>query len=321
LRLLAPQDPACPRQRGYRAAVDSAIASELPASSVIICSRNRPRLLRDCVQSVLNGDAVPAEVVIVDDSDVLDESLANLTTDRDCDLRYFWGETSGLSAAQNFAIATARHDVLVFAQDDVEVDRSWLTVIVRALVREGPGAIVTGRVEAGDSEAPGGFVSAAKVSGERVVYTRPADRDLLYAMNMAMYRGAAEDIGPFDERLGPGTRFPASEDSDFAFRALSAGYSIVYEPAAIVRHRAWRGQEKYMRLRWNYGVARGGFYAKHLRPSNGYVVRRLLRDVYDHIVPVPRLALRDRRTAAGHLALTGGLVFGLARWITTQRGD
>jgi GT2 family glycosyltransferase len=304
----------------YRAAVNGGRDVALPDSSAIICSRNRPRLLGDCVHSVLNGEAVPTELIIVDDSDVANDSLAKLTTERGCDIRYYSGQTSSLSAAQNFAIRNAGHNVLVFAQDDVEVDTSWLETLIRALVAEGPRTIVTGQVQPGDPEAPEGFVSAAKVATERVVYSSPTARDVLYAMNMAMYRAAAEDIGPFDERLGPGTPFPASEDSDFAYRALTAGYSIVYEPGAVVRHRAWRGHEKYVRLRWGYGVARGGFYAKHLSRNDRYILRRLLRDLYDHLAPLPLLAIRDRRAASGHLALAGGIVFGVARWLAMARG-
>ena len=37
----------------------------LPPTSLIICSRNRPALLRKTVESVLQGDEVPTELIIV----------------------------------------------------------------------------------------------------------------------------------------------------------------------------------------------------------------------------------------------------------------
>lgn len=296
------------------------ISTDLPPVSAVICSRNRPRLLRDCVDSVLRADQLPSELIIVDDSDAPDDFLSTLPSDGRCEIRYFWRQTTGLSSALNFAIRKARHDVLAFTQDDAEVEPEWLGQIVEALLQAGERAIVTGQVRPGGSEALGGFVSAQKVEQQRTVYRGRLDRDVLFALNMAMYRSAAEDIGPFEERLGPGTRFPASEDSDFALRALDAGYSIVYEPRAAVRHRAWRGEERYARLRWGYGFARGGFYAKYLSLRDRYMLRRLWHDLRDHLVPLPRLLVRDRREALGHLLLSCGIVAGALSWMLSTRG-
>lgn len=262
---------------------------------------------------------MPTEMIIVDDSDAADDFLATLSTDQACEIRYFWRRARGLSSASNFAIQKARYDLLVFTQDDAEVDPDWFSTIVRTLVDEGPRAIVTGQVRPGASEASGGFVSDVTITNERTVYRGRPDRDVLFALNMAIYRSAVEDIGPFDERLGPGTPFPAAEDSDFALRALEAGYSIVYEPTAIVRHRAWRGEDVHARFRWGYGFARGGFYAKHLSLRDGYMTRRLWSDLRDHLLPIPGLAIRDRRKALGHLALSCGLVAGVLRWTVTER--
>ena len=37
--------------------------------AVIVCSRNRPALLREAVESVLQGSRVPEEIVVVDQSE------------------------------------------------------------------------------------------------------------------------------------------------------------------------------------------------------------------------------------------------------------
>jgi GT2 family glycosyltransferase len=43
-------------------------------------------------------------------------------------------------------------------------------------------------------------------------------------------------VGSFDERLGLGARYGASEDSDYVLRALARGFGGVYDPAALVEH-------------------------------------------------------------------------------------
>jgi GT2 family glycosyltransferase len=294
--------------------------SALPETSAILCSRDRRELLRDCVGSVLAGEQVPTELIIVDDSDEPDPFLAELTTDRPCEIRYDWRHGRGLSSAVNHAIRQARHDLLVFTQDDAVVDETWLETIVRAQLREGPMALISGNVEGGEPESEGAFVSAMTTETGPATYTEPQDRDVLYCLNMAMYRSAFDAIGPFDERLGPGTTYPASEDSDFAYRAFRTGYRIVHEPAAIVRHRAWRGEEMHARFRYGYGFARGGFYGKFIRRRDRYMTRRLWHDVRNHLTPLPRLVRTDREQAVGHLSLAAGLVAGTARWLVSERG-
>jgi GT2 family glycosyltransferase len=289
----------------------------VPGTSLIICSRNRPQLLRDCVASVLRGETVPSELIIVDDSDFEDPAVPSMSAGP-CEIRYVWRRGRGLSSALNLAVGLARHDLLVFCQDDNEVEPTWLALITNAL-READGRVlVTGSVRASQAETPNQFVANATVASDRVVYRGSPPRDVLYAQNMAMFSSAAAEIGPFDERLGPGTRFPASEDSDFAYRALKAGYAIVYEPSAMVWHRAWRPSEDWLRFRWDYGFARGGFYAKYLF-ADGHMRCRLWNDLREHLVPVPGLLLRDRQKATGHLALTGGLVTGAIWWTFGSR--
>jgi GT2 family glycosyltransferase len=43
-------------------------------------------------------------------------------------------------------------------------------------------------------------------------------------------------VGDFDERLGLGARYGASEDSDYVLRALALGFGGVYDPDALVEH-------------------------------------------------------------------------------------
>src|SRR6266542_3230353 len=97
----------------------------LPPSSLIISSRNRPQMLRETIQSILAGEEVPAEIVIVDQSDAPDERLHSLETDRLCTIRYLWTQSIGLSRANNEGIACARNDLIAFTHDDVMVTPTW----------------------------------------------------------------------------------------------------------------------------------------------------------------------------------------------------
>lgn len=302
-----------------RGPADGREATDLPRTSLIIPSRNRPTILVETVASVLEGDAVPTELVIVDQSDQRNDVLAELVTERPCTVRYCWSGSVGLSHARNEGIAMATHDVLVFTDDDVLVAPTWFETIVRALLDEGPGTIITGQVFPAEVRS-GGFVPSTKVDDTPAVFEGRIGEDILYPHNMAMYRSLAADVGPFDPRLGAGARFAGAEDNDFCFRALEAGYRIVYLPDAIIHHRAWRSDRDYLPLRWSYGRGQGAYYAKYLSLRDRHMLGRLLWETRHRLVRLPGRFLRERRRARGEVVYLGGLWAGVLEWLVTQRG-
>lgn len=293
--------------------------SALPPVSLILCSRNRPELLLASAHSILAGDDVPAELVIVDQSDARHEEVAGLSRKGTCHVRYLWTHTKGLSKANNIGARIAAHDILVFTHDDVLVTHDWLPQIVTALIGAGRRAVITGRVLPTEPEIAGGFVPTLKEDETPRVYQGRVWEDVLYPLNMAMYRSALEEIGPFDERLGPGTPFPGGEDNDLGYRLLEAGYRIHYLPDAVLYHRAWRRGDERRHLRWNYGRAQGAFYAKHWSFKNPYMIKRTVHEVAWR-TDVMAHHLRYTRSVAGDQAVSIiGMMLGASEWLLTQR--
>lgn len=293
-------------------------AGSLPSTSLIVCSRNRPEMLEETVRSILAGADVPTELIIVDQSDQLNVQLESLGASRGGTIRYIWSESIGSSRANQFGIASARYDLLVFTHDDVRVAPEWFGTLVRSLVRAGSWSVVTGRVPVAD-ELPDGFQLTAKTDEMPAVYKGRLGKDVLYPLNMAMFRSSVEAVGGFDVRLGPGTRFPAAEDNDLGFRLLESGHQIVYVPQAVLYHRAWRGTSDFLPLRWSYGVGRGGFYAKHLHLHDHYMLKRMARDIATHMLLSLRGARHERTRAFGDVVLVIGILYGATRWMLTQQ--
>lgn len=288
---------------------------------MIVCTRNRPGFVRDLIASIARGDAVPDEIVVIDQSDSTNEALAS-TSVEGSEVVYRLVPARGVSFARNEAIALARHDVLVFVDDDVLVPATWFRELVSALVRHGRRAVVTGQVREGTPEVPGGWAPSIITDPQPTVHHGRVGHDPLYPNSMALHRAAVADAGPYDERLGPGTtHFPAGEDNDFAYRLLEAGYAIHYEPAAVVFHRAWRPPRDFLRLKWQYGRGQGGFYGKHVWLGDRHVLWRLVRDGAGLGWRSLRDLPRSPRSAAGHVVFLAGLVTGFAEWSATQRGE
>lgn len=294
--------------------------AQLPATSLIICSRNRPQLLWETVESVLAGEAVPTELVVVDQSDVAHVTLATLQAKRACSVRYMWEHSVGLSRARNAGIAAAQHDIVAIIDDDMFVARNWFSSLIGALLDAAPRTVVTGRVLAAPSEARGGFVPALVLDEAPAVYAGRLNKDVLAGGHMAACRSTFAEVGGFDERLGAGGAFPAADDNDLGFRLLEAGYRIRYAPEAVVYHRAWRSDREYLRMRWNYGRGKGGYYTKHLRLHDRYMLRRAIWDIGQRVAAFPHRMVHQRRQAYGDGVYVLGIVCAAVQWLLTQRG-
>jgi GT2 family glycosyltransferase len=288
------------------------------AASVLICTRNRPQLLTDTLRSVLAADPLPGEVVIVDQSDEVNATAAGLRQ-AGCAVRYFHSPTVGASRARNEGLRLAERDWVVLLDDDMLVERAWLTTLLAGLpAAEMP--IATGNVLPAPPEGAAGVIPpAALVQRDEGTFRGRQQADVIPGANVALPRASALAVGGYDERLGPGTRFPAAEDNDFGHRLMLLGCEVHHVPAAVTLHRAWRSRSELVRLRWAYGRGKGAFYAKHAGLRDRWMVRRALADLGRRLrrafTSLPRA---PKETAAEAISIAAILVGG-ADWFVTVR--
>jgi GT2 family glycosyltransferase len=291
----------------------------IPQTSLLVCSRNRPKLLSETIQSILQADEIPAEIVIVDQSDAPHPVLASARLDSSCVVQYFWSDTRGVSLARNLAVSAATHPSLVFTDDDMLATPTWFGSLVRSLLAGGPQTIITGRVLSSNEDGFQGYAPSTRADEQMVIYQGRIQRDVLFTNNMAICRSAFKPLGGFDPNLGPGTVFPAAEDNDFAFRWLEAGYRIVYDPDAVIYHRAWRSEQEALWLHWNYGRGQGAFYSKHVKLRDTHMIRRMIRDVIGYVLRFPIRIFRDRDQAYRDMLYVAGLIYGAVQWRIRKR--
>jgi len=287
--------------------------------SLLICSRNRPQLLGDTIRSVLAGTEIPAEIVIVDQSDRPDPTWSSFNPQQNFQFRYIWSEKIGVSRGRNLAISSAAHSILVITDDDMLVAPNWFGSIVRTLMEHGEQSVVTGQVLASEEGNGVGYAPSTREDNRSVVYTGRVGRDILLTGNMAIHRSAFDRVGGFDLRLGPGTLYPAAEDSDLGFRLLEAGYQIIYEPRAMTYHRSWRSEKEFLQLQWRYGCGQGGYFAKYFSWKDTYMLRRLFRDIKGYLIRFPVRVFRDRSQAQRDMVYVAGVLYGAARWSLTRQ--
>jgi GT2 family glycosyltransferase len=142
----------------------------------------------------------------------------------------------GKCRVQNLAIKRATGDVLIFLDDDLIVADDYIDQVERFFTYHPEFAAMKGRILA--MEDP------RKVAGENWVYL---DLPLVdhgneiievrgvMGANMAFLADALRNVGPFDERLGPGAG-GHEEETEMSMRLRRAGYRIGYSPNAVVYH-------------------------------------------------------------------------------------
>lgn len=290
------------------------MSDHLPPTSLIICSRNREQMLIDTVHSILGGRELPSEIVIVDQSVTPSHHLARMGSHASCEVKYVTSTELGVSRGRNLGAALARHDLLVFTDDDMTAPVEWFSSLVRGLLRGGPGTVVTGQVLSTLPEHPGAFAPPGRRDDQPAVYEGRIKVDVLDTLNMAIHRSLLEQAGGFDDRLGPGTRFPAAEDNDSGFRLLEMGCRISYVPEAFLYHRAWRDRRDQFRHCWAYEMGQGAFYAKHMHLFDRFMLNRMSGQIRSQAVRMVRLCLRDRRKAYMDALSIGALLFGAVGW-------
>jgi len=216
--------------------------------SVIVCTRDRPEMLQRCLDSLIEAKAQPDEIIVVDNS--RSSHACRAVAESRPEVTYVAEPRAGLSRARNAGIRASGGDIIAFTDDDVVVHPDWLTR-VRDAFRDPKVVSVTGLVLPQTLETSSEVAFEKGMGGlgrgyirvrygpefwkrTRVVGT-PVWR-IGAGANMAFRRSAFEALGGFDERLGAGAA-GCSEDSEFWYRILAAGWNCVYEPRAVVFHR------------------------------------------------------------------------------------
>jgi len=84
---------------------------------------------------------------------------------------------------------------------------------------------------------------------------RPGIREQLPSLNLSFRRKVWEEVGPFDERYP----LPSGEDADWTTRARLMGYTLYFEPQAVVTHCPNRTSFKDF---WDHAVNFGQYSVK-----------------------------------------------------------
>lgn len=241
--------------------------------SVAISTLDRPDSLARCLDALLAGEVLPAEVIILDQSQ--NDATRLIVAQRQVStvpIIYIHQKRRGLSASRNAAIVRASFPIIAITDDDCVPDSGWIAAIERTFASPTAPHALTGRVLPLGPETPGTFAAATRTSTVRTEYSGKALPWLIGSgNNFAVKKDWFSCVGGCDERLGVGSPGKAAEDMDLFYRHLRAGARIRYEPDALVYHQRQSTNQR-LATRWSYGYGIGAFCSMWLRRGDLYTV-------------------------------------------------
>jgi GT2 family glycosyltransferase len=286
------QVPARPGERAPQCEQQAVpIPDPAPSVTVLVATRERQVLLASCLDALSELDYPNYDVVVVDNAPATDQT-ERLIADKYPDVCYVREDQPGLAAAHNCGLRAATGSILAFTDDDVRVDRQWLTETVRAFQAGPDVACVTGLILPAELqtraqimlEAHGQFGKGYQQRIFDLKQNRPDDPlfpftagQLGSGANMSFDAEMLRAMGGFDQATGTGTVARGGDDLAAFFAVIAAGHSLVYQPAAMVWHRHRRDLESLSNQAYGYGVGLGAYLASALAAHPSTLGRALYR--------------------------------------------
>ena len=222
--------------------------------SVIIPTFNRAHAIRDTLDGLtrLDTNGLDWEVIVVDNNSCDETRAAVESFVGRLPVRYLFEPRQGKNYALNAAIELAMGEILVFADDDITPDHSWLIEIANATSRWPDYLVFGGRIEPAFPEDTLALVREANFSD--VVFATmclpqsegPFPEGVTPNGPNCWVRRRVFQLGwRYNNEIGPkGTGRVSGSEWEFFLRLRSAGIEPVYVPSATVLHRVQPHQTK-----------------------------------------------------------------------------
>lgn len=216
-----------------------------PRVSVVVCSYNGARTIRDTFDGLLELEYPDFEVIVVDDG----STDATAAIARQYPFRLIRTENRGLGAARNTGLAAATGEIVAYTDDDARPDPHWLTYLGAGFMSSAHAGL-GGPNLAPPGDGPIAECVANAPGGPIHVLLSDTEAEHIPGCNMAFRKVALEKIGGFDPRFRT-----AGDDVDVCWRIQDSGDTLGFCPAALVWHHRRNSLKTYWRQQRGYGRA------------------------------------------------------------------
>jgi GT2 family glycosyltransferase len=216
-----------------------------PRISVVVCSHDGERTIRDCCEGLRALDYPDFEVIVVDDG----SRDGTAAVAEEYGWRVIRTPHRGLSAARNTGLAAATGEIVAYLDDDARPDPDWLSHLAEGFARSAHVGI-GGPNLTPPADGPVAQCVARSPGNPTHVLLTDEEAEHLPGCNMAFRRPALLAVGGFDPRFRS-----AGDDVDVCWRLRELGWTLGFSPAAMVWHHRRASVAAYLRQQRGYGAA------------------------------------------------------------------
>ncbi|SRR6266516_205120 len=238
-----------------------------PDLSIVIVNWNGGPLLRRCIESVLrHPPAITWEIILVDNAST-DDSLEWVRQSGLSNLRLIENsENLGFGKANNLAFGLSSASLVFLLNNDAEVRAGTIDRLIATVNSDSRVGACGPRIIGSDGvlqrsvwrnmPRPWEMIVTGlklhclipkRIKGELLLgefwdHARRRQVDMLSGAAILARRALIDEVGGFDERF-----HMYFEDNEWCYRAVCAGWVLIFEPEAVVMHHGGQATKQ----RWN----------------------------------------------------------------------
>jgi GT2 family glycosyltransferase len=287
--------------------------------SIVIPTGGRLDALTECLES-LQEFAGRSEMIVIGDHG--DQLTRRALLQRFPSVIYLESKESSAIVKRNLGIAHASNEILVFVDDDVVIEGSWLQNLIRHY-RDGSVGGVGGRVKVpGLKTGPSNYKTGTIVDGFVIgnwnpPTTQPSEVKHLLGCNMSFRKAPVLKLGGFDNFFRSSN---FREETDLCLRMGQLGYRLIFDPDASVLHKALGGRTRGTRWIFYYVRNTVYLYLKYQVKCGPSLVRFFRQLVFPPRDYAALSGVSVRISPITMLVATSGIVAGFLGYLGHQGG-
>lgn len=262
--------------------------------TVIIPTYNRCEILDVTLASLASiaANNLSWEIIVVDNNSNDNTQRIVHRFEDVLPIKYLSEKKQGKNFALNAAISIAQGAILVFADDDILVDKNWLTEIYSSTQRYPERKVFGGKIIPLFPEGTPQWMKTSDYSNFVYGIHDPPQGEGAYlnsgtpgGANCWVLRSIFDDGNRYDVDIGPkGTGRISGSELEFFTRLLRGGVEPVYIPSAVVLHRIqqFQTQKKYLLKRsYSSGLGFIHIFGSYTGPKMFGVPRFLFKQIWE----------------------------------------
>jgi glycosyltransferase involved in cell wall biosynthesis len=214
--------------------------------SVVVITRNAGIFMRDCLDSLVHQHTKPHEVLVVDANSTDQTQAIVKEYAAKWDFVKLLVQPGTRGEGRNHGVAMANGEIVAFIDADAIAHALWVGELAKAMENAD---VVAGR------EVRLGYHAFTSLKRVGMLFNGV---DITYpSVNLAYRKNVFEAVEGFDPW------FKEAEEVDLNYRAVEAGYRLVYHPTAIVYHNARSTFTGFFKQSFWYGFGRKELTIRH----------------------------------------------------------